>query len=192
MAYQLAVNFIVFAAALIVSALLVLVRIGFGRLESEIGIQRDGPPVGKTIPRFVLPDRRGSDRVIPGRDEQWQLLVFADHSLESFPEVVFAMNHLAARESVDVLMLNRPSSILSNGTIEDLDILVPVVDVSQRLCDRYAVRVVPFGILVDPMGVTRWKGIVGHVGVMLRILRVAKQDYEPSPIGTAWLPERSA
>src|SRR5436190_11003177 len=75
--------------------LLVIVRSGYVRLNSSIGIARDGFPPGKAAPSWSLADLEGHLRVTPAGDHHWQLLVFANRSLASFPELISGMQHLS-------------------------------------------------------------------------------------------------
>src|SRR5436305_14758044 len=97
------VIFLVLELLFIVLALLAIVRTGFARLSSSVGIARDGFPPGKAVPSWSLPDLEGHLRVTPASDH-WQLLVFANRSLASFPELVRGMNHLSqSTQELEVL-----------------------------------------------------------------------------------------
>ena len=145
---------------LIVLVLLAIMRTGFARLESSIGIARDGLSVGKPAPPWSLPDLAGHLRVTPAGDH-WQLLIFADHSLSAFPNLVAGMNHLAtAVQELEVLVLSRESRDLCEATIRALEMQVPIIQVDQAFYDRSRVRVMPFAFLLDHRGVVRWVSLV--------------------------------
>lgn len=99
-------------------AFLAIVRIGFFRLESSLGIARDGLPPGKMAPPWSLLDVKGHLRVTPA-STHWQLLVFADHSLASFPDLVAGMNQviISARD-LEVVVLSRDNQDLCEATIQ--------------------------------------------------------------------------
>lgn len=145
---------------LIVLVLLAMVQTGFARLSSSIGIARDGLPPGKLAPPWSLPDLEGHLRVTPAGDH-WQCLIFAEHSLASFPDLVVGMNHLAATvQELEVLILSRESRDLCEATVRALDLQVPIVQVDQAFYDRFRVRVMPFAFLLDPRGKVRWVSLV--------------------------------
>src|SRR5436305_13119218 len=104
------VIFLVLELLFIVLALLALLRTGFLRLSSSVGIARDGFPPGKAVPSWSLPDLEGHLRVTPAGDH-WQLLVFVDRSLEAFPELISGIQHLSQQnQELEVLVLSRNSS----------------------------------------------------------------------------------
>lgn len=145
--------------ALIFLALLAIVRTGFIRLESSIGLRRDGLPYGKTAPSWSLPDLEGHLRVTPAGDH-WQLLIFVDHSLASFTELVAAINQLfATYQELEVIVLSRDDQELCEATVRVLDLRVPLVRVNQAFYDRYRVRVMPFAFILDPLGKVQWVGL---------------------------------
>ncbi len=160
--------------AFIVLVLLAIVRTGFFRLESSVGIARDGLPPGKSAPSWSLPDLEGHLRVTPSADH-WQLLIFTDHSLASFPHLVAGMNHLVASvQDLEILVLSRDDRELCEATIRAFDLQVPIVQVDQTLYDNFRVRVMPFAFLLDFRGIVRWVSLVNteeHLSHMLRTMR---------------------
>ena len=160
MDFALGVIFLILESVCIALALLAIVRTGFARLGSAIGIARDGFPPGKTVPAWSLPDIEGHLRVTPAGDH-WQLLTFANRSLVAFPEVIAGIHHLAqsARE-LEVLILSNESREDCAITAEGLDLQVPIVPVEPALYDRFRVRVMPFAFLLDPHGIVRWVGLI--------------------------------
>ncbi len=159
---------------LILLVLIATVRIGFIRLESSLGIARDGIPPGKPAPSWSLPDLEGHLRVTPAGDH-WQLLIFADHSLSAFPNLVAGMNHLAfAAQELEVLVLSRDSRDLCEATVRALDVQVPIVQVDQAFYDRFWVRVMPFAFLLDPRGIVRWISLVNTEEQLFHIWHMRK------------------
>ena len=147
-------------SVLIALVLLAILRTGLMRLDSSAGIWRDGLPPGKVAPPWSLPDLKGYLRVTPAGDH-WQFLIFADHSLSAFPDLVAGMNHLAAGvQELEVLVLSRDSRELCEATVRALDLHVPIVQVDQAFYDCFWVRVMPFAFLLDPRGTVRWVGLV--------------------------------
>ncbi len=160
MSIALGLTFLGVELVLIVLILLAMVQTGFARLSSSIGIARDGLPPGKSAPPWSLPDLQGHLRVTPAGDH-WQFLIFAEHSLASFPDLVAGMNHLAAAvQELEVLVLSRESRDLCETTVRALDLQVPIAQVDQAFYDRFRVRVMPFATLLDPRGIVRWVSLV--------------------------------
>src|SRR5438045_4284363 len=118
------VTFLGLELAFIALVLLAIVRTGFVRLSSPIGIARDGFPPGKAVPSWSLPDLEGHLRVTPAGDH-WQLLVFANRSLASFPELVSGMHHLNQNaQELEVLVLSQDSTEDCRETAQELDLQV--------------------------------------------------------------------
>jgi hypothetical protein len=156
--------------------LLMIMRIGYGRLESAIGIARDGPRRERPAPAWQATDNSGHTRRVPcgGR---WQLLIFADHCLASFPDLVAAMNRLpVAVSDLDVAVLARSRPGLNAEMIVSLGITAPVVMVDQGLYDQYKARVMPFSVLIDDRGIVKWKGVANNEAQLRRELRLARAE----------------
>src|SRR5437764_14907310 len=116
------VIFLVLELLFIVLALLALLRTGFLRLSSSVGIARDGVPPGKAVPSWSLPDLEGHLRVTPAGDH-WQLLVFADQSLAAFPELISGMHHLSQHaQKLDVLVISQNNPEVCRGTAQELNL----------------------------------------------------------------------
>ena len=166
--------FVAIELVFIALALLAILRTGFLRLNSSIGIGRDGFPPGKTVPSWSLPDIEGRLRVTPAGDH-WQLLVFANHALASFPDLVSGMNHLAATsQELEVLLLSQDSLENCRDTVEELDLQVPVVPVDAAFYERFRVRVMPFVFFLDPAGVVRWVGLVNTEAQVVHAWQMAQ------------------
>ena len=109
MDFALGVIFLTLELVCIALALLAIMRTGFARLGSAIGIARDGFPPGKKVPSWSLPDIEGYLRVTPAGDP-WQFLIFANRSLTSCRDLIAGMNHLAQTvQELEVLMLPQES-----------------------------------------------------------------------------------
>ena len=161
--------------------LFAMVWLGFSRLHSSIGRTRDGIPPGKVIPSWALSDLDGRLRITPA-SEHSQLLIFADHSLSSFPDLVSGVNQLAATvPELEVLVLSRESRELCEATVRALSLQVPIVQVDQAFYDRYRVRVMPFIYFLNPTGKVQWVGVVSakqtllHTWYMLQTMSTGAQ-----------------
>jgi len=160
MEVALGVTFLGLELVLIALALLAIVRTGFARLNSSIGIARDGFPPGTTVPPWSLPDLQGHLRITPAGNH-WQLLIFANRALVAFPELIDGMHHLArAAHDLEILILSYEDKEFNIVTAQGLDLQVPVVPVDFAFYERYRVRVMPFAFFLAPQGIVRWVGLV--------------------------------
>jgi hypothetical protein len=172
--------FLGIALALIALALLATLRTGYARLNSSVGILRDGFPPGKPAPPFSLPDLEGRLRVAPAGDH-WQLLIFANLSLVAFPDLVAGINRLAQTvQELEVVILSHEDRQHCEALSQGLELQAPVVPVEPHVYDRFRVRVVPFAFLLDPHGIIRWVGLVNTEEQLFHLWR----------IGQASVPER--
>lgn len=163
MALLASLGFIVIAGVFWLISLLAIVRIGFGRLESAKGIEGDGIPPGSRALSWSLNDTRGQTHRSPD-STRTQLLVFADHSLESFPGVVDGLNRVSQDHggSIDVVVLARARIGLDPQRFERMGLDVPVVFVDQHFYDKYNVRVMPYCMRISSAGNVEWRGLVQH------------------------------
>jgi hypothetical protein len=101
------ITFLGVEIALVALAGLAIIRIGFIRLDTWIGIARDGIPIGNAAPSWSLPDVAGHLRVTPARD-RWQFLIFTDRSLVGLPELVDGLRAFAAKVTeAEILLISR-------------------------------------------------------------------------------------
>lgn len=164
----LGVTFLSLELILIILAFLAIVRTGIARLNSSIGIARDGFPPGKAVPTWSLSDIEGHLHGTPAGD-RWQLLIFANRSLVAFPQLIQGMHRLTqvASAELEVLVLSTENKESSQVTAQGLDLQVPLVSVSQAFYDRFRVRVMPFAFFLDPSGIVRWVGLVNTEAQLL-------------------------
>lgn len=168
------VTFLCLELAFIALVLLAIMRTGFARLGSSIGIARDGFPPGKAVPSWSLPDLEGHLRVTPA-GEHWQLLVFANRSLVAFPDLIAGMHHLAQTvQELEVLILSYESKEDCEVTAQGLELQVPMVPVDRAFYDRFRVRVMPFAFFLDPHGIVRWVGLVNTEALLFHAWRMAQ------------------
>jgi hypothetical protein len=152
--------FLVVELILLALIVLTMMRLGFAHLESRFGLAREGLTLGKKAPSWMLPDTTGMLRSTPAYD-RWQFLIFTDHSLISFPDLLHGMHHLSqASKDVEILVLARGGKEHCETIIRELKLHIPVIPVDQAFYDRYHVRVMPFTTLLDPNGIIRWVGLV--------------------------------
>jgi hypothetical protein len=169
-----AVAFTVCAAVLLLAAALALLGIAQVRLSGQDAIERDGMATGRRAPRWFLTDERGTLRSSPPT-MPLQLVVFADHSLRSFPSVADGLRDLVAGGAAVeiVLLLSQPSPVAGQVLAElGLD-AVAVVTGSPALYAKYNVRVGPFLIFVDCDGVVRASSLVNHAWQVAKLHQLA-------------------
>ena len=165
-------TFLSIELVLVAMALLAIVRNGFVRLNSSIGIARDGFPPGKIVPSWNLPDLEGHLRVTPAANH-WQLLIFANRSLVAFPDLITEMHRLAQTiQELEVLVLSNEDKEQNRVTAQGLDLQVPMVSVDQSFYDRYRVRVMPFAFFLDSHGIVQWVGLVSAPGQLFHAWRL--------------------
>lgn len=166
--------FICVALLLIVATILVVISTGIGRLESSIGIISDGIPIGRAAPSWNLSDLQGVFQRTPTHDK-WQFLIFADRSLGGFLPVIAGMHALSVEDNLQVLQLSRDSQEFCAAMARGLDLQVPVVPVEDTFYDQFRVRVMPFGFLIDPTGVVRWRGLVSAEEQMRHVWHLIRE-----------------
>jgi hypothetical protein len=161
--------FLGIALTLIILLLLVIAQTGFARLESIVGIERDGFPVGTVIPPWSLPDLTGQIRKTPAGD-RWQFLIFIHYGLVGFPGLIAGMHDLVATfDELEVIVLPNTNKDTCEATVRGLDLRVPVVPVTSDFYDRYRVRVMPFAFFLNPDGVVQWAGLVNTRELLFHI-----------------------
>jgi hypothetical protein len=113
-------------------------------------------------------------RVTPASDH-WQLLVFANKSLEAFPELINGMHNLAYyAQELEVLVMSQDSKEDCRTMAMELDLQVPIVPVDPAFYDRYRVRVMPFAFFLDPRGIVRWVGPANEEEQLIHAWRLAQ------------------
>ena len=163
-----AVGFIVVGGLFALLGVLALARIGLLRLESPLGIVRDGLPAGAPAPEWRRADTDGGLREVPAG--RWQLLLFADHSLREFPEVAAALDALLERTpELEAIIVTGRHPELATETARALGLEVPVVGVDSDFYWRHNVRVMPFVLVVDPHGRVRAGGLPNDEARLLMI-----------------------
>jgi hypothetical protein len=154
--------FVALAAVLCAAAALAVLGTAQVDLSGPAAIERDGLAPGRPAPRWSLPDAAGVQRQSPPA-APLQLVIFADHSLKSFPSVLDGLSDLLAREpELEVIVMLRSRNDLAAPLLSLLGLDVPVVTGSPGLYARYNVRVGPFAILVDSAGQVRASSLVNH------------------------------
>jgi hypothetical protein len=182
-----AVLFAVVAAALCVAAALAVLGTAQVYLSGPEAIARDGLARGQRAPRWARPDSSGTVRRSPPAGPL-QLVIFADHSLKSFPSVLDGLADLVARDAQleTVVLLRRPND-LAAPLLQMLGLDgVPVLTGSPALYARYNVRVGPFAIFVDSAGLVRASSLVNHDWQLAKLRQLAAIPVEPPQRAAPW------
>lgn len=179
-----AILFIVIAVILCVACLLGLLGVGQLALSGPDAIERDGLARGRPAPSWSLPDTDGRVRTSPP-GLPLQLIVFADHSLRSFPSVAAGLRALradpAGAQELEIVILTRGAAEHSREPLAQLGLDgIPVVTGSPRLYGRYNVRVMPFVIFVGADGLVRASSLVNEDWQLAKLRRIAALPVEPA------------
>lgn len=172
-----AIGFIVIAMILCVTALFGLLGVGQIALSGRAAIERDGLARGQRAPSWSLTDSGGIIRASPP-DGPIQMLVFADHSLRSFPSVVAGLR--AARDA-QIVILTRGRAESSKAQLDHMGLAdIPVLTAGPALYARYNVRVMPFAIVVDSAGRVRASSLINYDWQVAKLRQIAAIALEPA------------
>lgn len=178
------VLFLVVGAALLAAVMVaILAGVDLYYLSGSRAIADDGMMRGAAGPAWSLPDGAGRLIQSPPDGKPLQAIVFADHSLRSFPSVVEGLRTLAAAPDTEMVVLTRQPSKLAGPVLEILGLGgVPVAAGSSRLYGRYNVRVMPFLIFVGSDGRVRASSLVNHAWQVEKLWRLAQIPPEPEEL----------
>jgi hypothetical protein len=203
-----AVAFVILAAALCAAAVLAVLGAAHVYLSGPEAIERDGLARGRPAPRWSLADSAGTVRHSPPA-RPLQMIVFADHSLKSFPSVVDGLRELIARGDPDLevvvllrqrnelaepllrMLLAQPAPPAGPADLPQTPSLdgVPVLTGTPALYAAYNVRVGPFAIFVDAAGQVRASSLVNHDWQLGKLRQLAGLPISPAP--APWRPARA-
>jgi hypothetical protein len=182
--------FVAVAVLLCGLACLAILRIADVALSGSSGIERHGLHRGVRAPRWSLPDSSGVTLSSPPT-KPLQLIVFADHSLKSFPSAVEGLTDLirtAPRSALEIVVLLRGENRLAEPVLRLLGVTdVSVVTGSASLYARYNVRVMPWVMFIDSSGIVRASSLVTEAWQIERLRRLAGV-----PLGSYAVPSRRA
>jgi hypothetical protein len=168
------IAFVACGLAACLAAALGLLAIAHIRLSGPEAIERDGLVPGSAAPRWALADSAGTVRTSPPA-LPLQLVVFADHSLKSFPSVAEGLRELlAGREPVEVVLLTKQPNPLARPVLDELGLgAVAVLTGSPALYAAYNVRVGPFLMFVDSAGRVRASSLVNYGWQVAKLRQLA-------------------
>jgi hypothetical protein len=199
-AVLIAAVFVTLAAVLCAAAVLAILGAAHVYLSGPEAIERDGLARGRRAPRWSLADSAGTVHHSPPA-RPLQLVVFADHSLKSFPSVLDGLRELIARDDPELevvvllrqrndlaepllrMLLARPADLPQTPSLD----IVPVLTGTPALYAAYNVRVGPFAVFVDSAGQVRASSLVNHDWQLDKLRQLAGL-----PISPAQTPRRPA
>lgn len=169
-----AVAFTVCGVVLCLATALGFLGVAQVRLSGAEAIERDGLATGKRAPRWSLTDSAGVAHTSPPRLPM-QLVVFADHSLKSFPSVADGLRELIADGApIDVVLLLREPNPVAEPALTELGLTgVAVLTGSRALYAAYNVRVGPFLMFVDSDGRVRASSLVNYSWQVAKLRQLA-------------------
>jgi hypothetical protein len=177
--------FVLVASVLCVLTVLAILRIVFAEMSGSKGIPRDGLHPGAPAPSWSLVDASGRPASSPP-DSGLQLIVFADHSLKSFPSVVEGLNQIAEEAGdLEIVILLREQNDMAAPLLRLLGLdAIPVVTGSPSLYGQYNVRVMPWMIFVDSDGRVRSSSLVNLAWQIPKLWRLARLSLPAAPPAT--------
>lgn len=169
-----AVGFTAIGSVLCAAAVLAFLGIAQVRLSGAAAIERDGLATGARAPSWSLAD---SARVVHTSPPALplQLVIFADHSLKSFPSVADGLRELVAEDpGLEIVLLLRRPNAMAEPVLAELGLgAVTVLAGSPALYADYNVRVGPFLIFVDSAGQVRASSLVNYSWQVAKLRQLA-------------------
>ncbi|HEY1641206.1 MAG TPA: hypothetical protein VGG35_11000 [Streptosporangiaceae bacterium] len=186
-----AIAFVVIAALLCAAAVLVILGTAQVYLSGPGALEHDGLARGQRAPAWTLADAAGVRHTSPPAGPL-QLVVFADHSLKSFPSVLDGLRELiAADPGLETVVLLRQRNELAGPLLAMLGLDgVPVLTGTPALYADYNVRVGPFAIFVDSGGLVRASSLVNHDWQVAKLRQLADIPVDPAEIPAPRWPRR--
>jgi hypothetical protein len=179
----------VFAAGILCIAVIlaVLAVTHLYYLTTSRAIMDDGMARGTVAPTWDLVDSYGAVVRSPPQSKPFQLIVFADHSLKSFPSVAQGLlNLLRTAPELEIAILMRHPSDLAEAIFCVLGLgEIPALTGSSALYGRYNVRVLPFAIFVDSDRRVRASSLVNSAWQVEQLWRLANVALGPAEVQAA-------
>ena len=166
----------VLSALVLVAASGLFVTVGEKQLHTPLAIARDGPRVGRPAPPITARATDGTAVAVPAGRRQ--VLLFADHSLMDFAELL-ALLVADRADRPDVVVLGSAERT-SAALLEGLGLQVPAAVVPHKVYDRYRVRVMPYAVVVDAAGGVATSALVN---TPFQLRHLAQVDLGSEPAG---------
>lgn len=175
--------YVTIAVALIALALLALMTLAHLALSGAPAIARDGLRPGTRAPTWILSDTDGQLQRSPSGGATWQLILFADHLLTLFPDVAQRLIDLSdlTSDSTPNLLIASRSRLDVTAVVRLLGLRCPVINVPKWFYGKYNVRVMPYGLLIDPQGIVRDARLVNNAWQALTIWNIARAFAQLDP-----------
>jgi hypothetical protein len=156
-------------------------------LSGSRALADDGLSRGSPAPAWSLTAASGELVHSPPRAKPFQLIVFSDHSLKSFPAVAAGLGALTGEKArLEIVVLTRQDSGLVKPALETLELTgLKLVSGSPSWYGKYNVRVMPFLIFVDSGGRVRASSLVNHAWQVEKLWRLAQVDPDPAELRPA-------
>jgi hypothetical protein len=169
-----AIAFTVCGAVACFAGVLAFLGLGQVRLSGAAAIERDGLATGRRAPAWSLPDSADVVHTSPP-SLPLQLVVFADHSLKSFPSVAEGLRELLADQTpMEIVLLLKQPNPMAEPVLTELGLgAVTVLTGSPALYADYNVRVGPFLIFVDSAGLVRASSLVNYSWQVAKLRQLA-------------------
>jgi hypothetical protein len=169
-----AVGFLVVGVGLCAAAVLAILGTAQVWLSGSEAIEHDGLERGRLAPRWSLTDQSGTGWQSPPR-RALQLVLFADHSIKSFPSVLDGVRELSGDPDLEIVLLLRQPNDLAAPLLGLLGLgELPVLTGSPGLYARYNVRVGPFAVFVGTDGRVRASSLVNHDWQLAKLHALAR------------------
>jgi hypothetical protein len=178
-----AVLFVAVAVVLCVAAALAILSTAHVYLSGPHAIEHDGLARGLRAPAWSRPDSAGAMHHSPPLADL-QLVIFADHSLKSFPSVLDGLRELIERDpELEVVVLLRQRNDLAEPLLQMLGLDgATVLTGSPALYADYNVRVGPFAIFVDSAGQVRASSLVNYDWQLAKLRQLAGIPVDPAEL----------
>lgn len=153
------------------------VSVGASQLHGAEAIAYDGPRVGRAVPRLDVATIGADARVVVPSGRR-QVLLFADHSLMDFEEILELLSAEDRADLPDLAVLgstDRTSAELISG----LGLRVPAAMVAHTVYEGYRVRVMPYAVVVEADGTAVTSGLVN---TRFQLRHLAQVGLRPEPV----------
>lgn len=157
MATALLVVLTVLGLVVLILAIALFVHLGTAQLRSPEAIAHDGPRPGRRAPAVDVTTIDGAPLIVPAGRRQ--ILVFADHSLIDFEELLALLRSGDRADLPEVVVLGAHDQT-SAELLSGLDLAVPTALVPHAIYGQYRVRVMPYAVVVGADGKVVTRGLV--------------------------------